>query len=84
MEREEIKVWKGDVNQVRKKGEGYFEGGLSKCFLSHFIKPVKLLTLAGRRIHKREREIRNAGFHLLHEGILTSHRCLNFGKLTYV
>ena len=53
-----MKLWKGDVNRVRKKREGYFEGGLSKYFLSHFIKPVKLLSLAGRRKHKRKRDQR--------------------------
>lgn len=45
----------GDGNRVEKKGAGYFEGKLPKCFLSHFLRAVKLLSLAGRRKHRQKR-----------------------------
>lgn len=47
-----------DGNRVRKKGERYFEGKSSNCFFSHFLRAVTLLSLAGRRKHRKKRDQR--------------------------
>lgn len=67
----------GDVNRVEKKREGYFEGKLSKCFLSYIIRAVKLLSLAGRRKCRKKRCRISLVLRRAHH----SAHCLDVGKL---